>query len=201
MMERSSLFISLSGWSGISAGICALIGAWFASRVIGPAKHINNSADGSRYESLPDFSVAGYMGNRLFTIAVLTFTAALVLAFVFTYLRSKKKGFSIWGRSARRLLLNVSVPMAVGGVYLLHLMQAGTFGLIAPGCLIFYGLALLNASKYTLSEIRYLGYGNIILGIVNCWFIGYGLFFWAVGFGVLHIVYGALMWWKYERAG
>jgi hypothetical protein len=78
-------------------------------------------------------------------------------------------------------------------------MQLGNFALIAPGCLIFYGLALVNAGKYTLGEIRLLGFGQIALGILNCWFLGYGLFFWAAGFGVLHIVYGILMWWKYER--
>ena len=34
MMERSSRFISLSGLSGIAAGICAIAGAWFANDVI-----------------------------------------------------------------------------------------------------------------------------------------------------------------------
>ena len=70
---------------------------------------------------------------------------------------------------------------------------------VAPACLIFYGLALVNASKYTLTDIRYLGYCEIILGLVNVVFIGYGLYFWAAGFGLLHIVYGTAMWWKYER--
>jgi hypothetical protein len=81
------------------------------------------------------------------------------------------------------------------------MVQDGIFSLIAPGCLIFYGLALVNASKYTLKEVRYLGYGQMILGIINLWFIGYGIFFWAIGFGVLHILYGTMMWWKYEKPG
>jgi uncharacterized membrane protein HdeD (DUF308 family) len=71
--------------------------------------------------------------------------------------------------------------------------------LVAPGCLIFYGLGLINASKYTLDEIRYLGYLQIILGIINLWFVGYGLYFWAMGFGAMHILYGVYMWMKYER--
>ena len=89
--------------------------------------------------------------------------------------------------------------MLAGGIFLFKLMQFGTFGLIAPGCLIFYGLALVNASKYTLNEIRYLGYLEILLGIVALFFIRYGLYFWATGFGVLHILYGGYMWWKYEH--
>jgi hypothetical protein len=89
----------------------------------------------------------------------------------------------------------------VGGIYLWKMIQQGAFGLIAPGCLIFYGLSLVNASKYTLKEVRYLGYCQVALGLINLWFIGYGIFFWAIGFGVLHIIYGIVMWWKYEKAG
>jgi len=93
----------------------------------------------------------------------------------------------------------VGIPMVAGGLYILKLIEHGSFGLIAPGCLIFYGLALVNGSKYTLGEVRFLGYGQIILGIINLWYTGYGLYFWAAGFGVLHIVYGVIMWSKYER--
>jgi len=74
------------------------------------------------------------------------------------------------------------------------------YNLVAPGCLVFYGLALVNASKYTLGEIRYLGYGQLILGIINLWQLSYGLYFWAAGFGILHIIYGIVMWYRHERA-
>jgi hypothetical protein len=198
MMERSSRFISLSGLSGIAAGICALVGAWFANEVIvdngGPSGYrelVNKTLEVS---SLQDF-----MGHRLFQIAAYTFFAALFLAFLFTYLRSKKNDVPMWGYTSRRLLINVSVPMIAGGIYLFRQMEFGNYGLIAPGCLIFYGLALVNASKYTLGEVRYLGYCQVLLGIINCWFVGYGLYFWAVGFGLLHIIYGSVMWYKYER--
>lgn len=197
MMERSSRFISLSGWSGISAGICALTGAWFAHRVIG--FHNGGMRKSDVISDDRPFTVWRYMGNTLFTIALFTFIAAFVLAFFFTYLRSRKNNIPIWGATARRLMINVSIPMLAGGIYIIKLIENGTYGLIAPGCLIFYGLALVNASKYTLDEVRYLGYGQIILGVINCWAIGYGLYFWAAGFGILHIVYGILMWRKYEK--
>lgn len=202
MMERSSRFISLSGWSGISAGICALIGAWFANNVISRSRY---AADNDMSEIRHSYSNNGYvtvqefMGNKLFIIAALTFIAAFVSAFIFTYIRSRKNNTPIWGTTARRLLINVCIPMIAGAVFLLKLIHVGYYGLIAPGCLLFYGLALLNGSKYTLGEIRYLGYCEIILGMVSCWFVGWGLYFWAVGFGVLHIVYGAVMLNKYER--
>lgn len=200
MMERSSRFISLSGLSGIAAGVCALVGGWFAHNEISAyilENNVSYSSDRGKYI----FS-DGYLSlrNGLIEIAVITFIAAFVLAFIFTYIRSKKTNIPIWGATARRVLINVAIPMIAGGIYLLKLIDAEAYGYIAPGCLIFYGLAVLNASKYTLKEVRYLAYGLLLLGIISLWFIGYGLYFWALGFGVLHIVYGALMWWKYERS-
>jgi hypothetical protein len=202
MMERSSRFISLSGLSGVSAGICALVGAWFANDVV----NSHAASRGIKVEEYLDYkrdsggyTVQEYIGSPLMRIAICTFVAAFIFAFIFTYIRSRKNNTPIWGVTSRRLLINVSVPLCVGGVYLLKLMEAGAYGLIAPGCLIFYGLALVNASKYTFVEIKYLGYCNLALGLVNLLYTGYGLYFWALGFGVLHIIYGATMWWRYER--
>jgi hypothetical protein len=200
MMERSSRFISLSGLSGISAGICALTGAWFAysSLYLYNQEHnILYTKEQGRYTSGDSLTV---LTTDLLTIALLTFAGACITSFFFTWLRSKKNGTSLWGTTTLRLFWNTVIPLASGGLFLFRSMQLENYELIAAGCLIFYGLALVNASKYTLSEVRYLGYCQILLGIVNLWMPGYSLYFWAAGFGVLHIVYGLLMWFKYERA-
>lgn len=195
MMERSSRFISLSGLSGIAAGVCALIGAWFASQKI--QCWVKGDCQLSLVMQAGDTNLV----NDLFWIATLTFVAAFLSAFIFTWLRSKRTQTPIWGGSTMRLFWNVTIPLGVGAIFLFRIMQLGHFELVAPGCLIFYGLALVNGSKYTLGEIRYLGYGQVLLGLVNLWFMGYGLQCWAMGFGVLHIVYGIVMWYKYERKG
>lgn len=194
IMERSGRFISLSGWSGIAAGTCALIGA---------------AAGYSEFKFLPTGELGRPHGvvalmdpglrNRLILLGLCTFLAALLSAFLFTYLRSRREGVPIWGAAARRLLWNTCIPMLAGGVLVLRLLYLDLGGLVAPVCLLFYGVALVNGSKYTLGEVRYLGYAEIILGAVNCAFPGYGLYFWAAGFGVLHIVYGIWMWNKYEK--
>ncbi len=202
MMDRSSRFISLSGLSGVAAGICALIGAWFAADIInnsGVISYRSENANDIEYNGFGISILRSFMGQKLFLIAIITFIAAFVVAFLFTYLRSRKQGIPVWGSSAKRLMWNVLLPMVAGGVFLLKLIEAGVFGLIAPGCLIFYGLALVNGSKFTLGEIRYLGYVMILLGLINCWFPGFGIYFWAAGFGLLHILYGLVMWNKYER--
>jgi hypothetical protein len=198
MMEQSSRFISLSGLSGIAAGLCALIGAHFANNVL-HASNGNTLKELDTHLYNGNLHLKDYMGNQLFQIALYTFIAAIILATIFTVLRSHKTNTPIWGNASKRLLFNMAVPMAAGGIYLLKLIEHGSFGLIAPGCLIFYGLALVNASKYTLGEVKFLGYGQIILGIINLFYLGFGIYFWAVGFGILHIVYGTIMWLKYER--
>lgn len=199
MMERSSRFISLSGWSGISAGICALAGAWVAhSRIASYVQAMFGGGLGGRPRRYGiDSSEA--LTKDLIIIAAITFITAFISAFLFTWVRSRKNGTPLWDRTVQRLAWNTILPMVIGGLVVIRAMQWGYYELVAPGCLIFYGLALVNASKYTLGEIRYLGYGQLILGIINLWAVGGGLYFWAAGFGLLHIMYGAIMWWKYER--
>lgn len=196
MMERSSRFISLSGLSGVSAGVCALIGAAVAY------PYVENHRDGlttCKIASGISGGISSIIQLPLFWIAAVTFCAALLSSFIFTYLKSRRENIPIWGTTAKRLLFNVSIPLLVGGLFLLRLAQLGNYSLLAPGCLVFYGLALINAGKYTFGEIKYLGYCQIILGVTSLWLTGYGLYLWAFGFGVLHIVYGAYMWWKYEK--
>ncbi len=193
MMERSSRFISLSGLSGIAAGACALVAALYTWQIFQ-----SYQAAGFNFRHMA-FEPNGELRLKLLVIGGITFTLAMSLAFIFTYLRSRKTGIPIWGTMARRLLWNTVIPLFVGGVVVVRLLDVGLHGLIAPSCLLFYGLALLNGSKYTLPEVRWLAYGQIILGLINLWMIGYGLIFWALGFGILHILYGSIMWWKYEK--
>jgi hypothetical protein len=192
IMERSSRFISLSGLSGISAGLCALAGAWFAY------DHI--------YEYYNQFGQQGYSGNEfsdlklsLLVIAAAVLAAALIFSLYFTNRRARQNKQKLWDHTSKRLLMNLVLPLLAGGLFILAMLQQNEWRFVAPACLIFYGLALVNAGKYTLNEVRYLGLLEILLGLINTQYIGYGLYFWAAGFGVLHIIYGVVMWWKYEK--
>jgi hypothetical protein len=193
IMQQSSRFISLSGWSGIAAGCCALAGAWYVASKIECWKR----GDCEFQRLVEDGGVN--LNSTLLQIGIVTFLAACFFAFIFTYLRSKKTGTPLWGFTSRRLLVNGAIPMIVGGIFIYKMLELQFYELAPPACLLFYGLALINASKYTLGEVRYLGYGQLILGLLSCWATGYGLYFWAAGFGILHIVYGVVMLYKYER--
>jgi hydrogenase-4 membrane subunit HyfE len=151
------------------------------------------------YNSMP--SRIGW-SDLVFELVAIACGVLLVAVLASTYLTvktAKKNNQSIWDKSSQLLLANMMIPLAVGGVFGLILIKQDLFGLVAPVTLIFYGLALINASKYTLHDIRYLGFAEVILGLMNSASIGYGIFYWAIGFGVLHIIYGALMYFKYER--
>ena len=196
IMERSSRFISLSGLSGISAGVVALASAYIThsylvSEAVRKTFEYNNiyiSAEKEKEIIL-----------RLGLIALATLGIALLAAFAFTARKAKKEGVKLFDRSAIRLAINMMLPLGTGGAFCLALLYHQEYGLVAPATLVFYGLALFNAGKYTLDDIRYLGLSQIGLGLVASFNVGYGLEFWAVGFGVLHIVYGFVMWYKYER--
>lgn len=198
MMERSSRFLSLSGLSGISAGICALAGAATAYPYIHGVKNVVINEETAYVQALSgDWTLL--FNTWLFWIAAATFVAALGSAFYFTLRKSRQHGLRIWDAAARRMLVNLFIPIVLGGIVILRLTIIREAVLIAPFMLLFYGLGLINASKYTLGEIRYLGYCMLVLGIINLWMPGYGIYFLALGFGVMHIIYGLMMWQKYER--
>ena len=195
MMERSSRFISLSGLSGIAAGVCGLIGAWIAHGIL------ENYYGRGSWEIFGRFSGPEFqqLKTKLLILGSIVFAAALISSFVFTWLKAKRQKIPLWNLTTRKLLWNGIIPLSAGALFILGMLRYNDWGYVAPASLIFYGLALVNASKYTFTDVRYLGYGQIILGLINMLYIGYGLYFWAAGFGVLHIIYGAIMWWKYER--
>lgn len=188
MMNRSSKFISLSRMSGIAAGILALVGAYLAFQTI--------YAD-QNYLVYRQASLSSENLLNLLIIALMTLILSIGSGIFFTTRKAKKNKQKLWDSQTKNLLINLFIPLATGGILCFILLLKGFIGIIAPLTLIFYGLALVNASKYTLEEIRSLGLIEIILGLLGIYFIGYGLILWAIGFGILHIVYGIVMHLRY----
>ncbi|MEH0153860.1 hypothetical protein V6R21_06910 [Limibacter armeniacum] len=190
LMERSSRFLSLSGLSGIFAGVYALIAAVIVYfRAYQP--------DDSIFYRRAYFSENTV--KELIFIGIATLVLAISTGLIFSYRKAKKSGEPIWNNSSKRVVFNLAIPLATGGIFSIILLLKGMAIMVAPVTLIFYGLSLVNASKYTFGDIRSLGIGEIILGLLAAYFSGYGLFFWAIGFGILHILYGGIMYYKYER--
>ncbi len=191
LMDRSSRFISLSGLSGILAGLYCLIGAGLAYKII--------YFDTTTLGNYSDLIITETMLVQLILIATSVILLSLVTGIVLSIRKAKKSDDNIWNASTKRLIINFLIPLLTGGFFILFLIEKEILGLVAPLTLLFYGLACVNASKYTLGDIRYLGITMIFLGLLSTWFLGYGLLFWALGFGVCHILYGSIMYYKYDR--
>ncbi|GAB4006024.1 hypothetical protein GCM10028808_07130 [Spirosoma migulaei] len=192
IMERSSKFLSLAGWAGIMAGLYALAGAYIAYEVLGfnPDELVYSSTNSSG----SSFSLV-----QVIALASAILVLAMGTAILLSYNKATKRGEKLWNAIVKRLLINMAVPLLVGGLLILVLITKGLIGLLAPFTLVFYGLALYNASQFTYEEVKSLGLIQIGLGLLSAYFVEYGLVCWALGFGVAHIMYGIYMHYRYER--
>ena len=181
LMEKSSKFISVSGLAAILAGIYALAGAYIATQVITPETHLIVTLE--------------FMA----IIALSVLAAAAVTAGILSYCKSQKTGQSFFSRLTYRALWNFSLPMLTGGIVCISILMHEYYDILASVMLLFYGLALVNASKFTYSSVAWLGYAFICLGAVDCFWAGHSLLFWTIGFGGFHILFGILFYLHYER--
>lgn len=210
MMQASSRVLSLSGWSGIWAGIVALLGSgyfyfiyhYYGSVVAYSQHSFYGQGEINEHDLavVSNYTLDAAQQTQLVWTAVAIFILAVLGGVFFTYRKNIKAGMHIgFNAIAQKLLINLAIPMLAGGAFCLHFFMQESFYYLVPCSLVFYGLALINASKYTLTQIKYLGLFEIILGIIALFVMNYHIVIWALGFGVLHIIYGILMWYKYDR--
>jgi hypothetical protein len=190
MMERSSRFISLSGLSGVFAGLSALIGGFYAYQLFG--------ANGISYLDGNSYHENSNLVWKLFFTASIVLFSALTFGIFFTWRKSKKYNLPIWTTATKKMLFNLAIPLFVGAVFCFALLSNKIYFLIAPTTLLFYGLALINAEKYTFSDIKYLGFCELALGCVSLFYLEYGLVCWIIGFGLLQILDGIVLFKKYK---
>ena len=187
IMERSTKFLSLSGISGVLAGIYALAGSYLVYEILGNP------------EALVQGILSGEQVWNLFLTGLAVLVLAIATAVIFSVNKAKKRGDKVWNSAAKRMLVNMAVPLMTGGIFVVILLTKDLIILIAPVTLIFYGLALYNASKFTFSDVKYFGFTQLVLGLLAVYFTQYSLLFWAFGFGVMHIIYGIYVNYKYEK--
>lgn len=190
IMERSTRFLSLSGLSGIVAGIIGLAGGLAAIFLI---------LDGNPDGTFPDLGSGSAMRESLIIDSLIMVLLAIITALVLSYRKALRQGIKLWTPVSKRLMIHLLIPVVSGGFFILILYNNDLYSLIIPSMLIFYGLALVNAGKFTFSEIFYLGLLQVILGLVAALLPYYAIFLWLFGFGILHIAYGVIMYRKYDR--
>ncbi|WP_370086222.1 hypothetical protein [Ekhidna sp.] len=189
IMNRSSRFISLSGLSGITAGVIALTGVYLLHKFV---------FEYQDYLIFDRVAISSDRFDQLWQISLGTLLLAILSVIYLTTKETKKRNQRIWDHHTKRILVNLTIPLFTGGILCLTLLFEGFIGMLPPLSLIFYGLALINVSKYTLNEIRNLGLLEVALGLIAMQYIEHGLIFWSIGFGGLHILYGAIVYRKYK---
>ena len=189
MMERSVKFISLSGLSGVLAGIYALAGAgvgYYKTYYPNPPYGWEITNDERAF-------------SNLIIVAIVVLVLSLATGLWLSSRKATKLGTTIWNKPSKQLFKDLSIPLVTGGILIIIMLLRGYIGFVAPACLLFYGLALIYASRNTYREIQYLGFIEIGLGLLAAALPGYGLIFWALGFGVMHIIYGSIMYFRYDK--
>ena len=181
LMEKSSKFISISGLAAIMAGVYALAGTYIATCLV-----------------TPDTTLITAL-KLMIIVAILVLAAAAVTAGILSYNKSKKLRQKFFSKLTYRALWNFSLPMLAGGIVCISILMHEYYDILASVMLLFYGLALVNTSKFTYSSVAWLGYAFLCLGIADCFFEGHALMFWTIGFGGFHILYGMLFYLQYER--
>jgi hypothetical protein len=189
MMSKSSQFISLSGLSGVLAGIYALVGGWYADKLL------------SDYftDSVYSLEIVENLEFKLIYIAILIIAASILSGLLLSNSKSKKIGVKLWNETSKRLVVNFCIPLLTGGILVFILIVRQFYELIIPTTLLFYGMACIHASKYTLGDVKYLGITITIIGLLSAYFYKYSIPLWILGFGFCHIFYGGMMWFKYDR--
>lgn len=191
LMERSSRFLSLSGLSGVMAGIYALIGAFTGYSIV--TKKYGSLTISDSYSDNPQIY------HQLLLIATIILLLSVLTCLILSIREAKKKNENYWNPVSKRLISSMAIPLFTGGLFIIILLLKADYQLIASACLIFYGLSLISASQYTFSDVKWLGLCQIALGLLAALMPESGLWFWAFGFGFLHIIYGSVMHFKYNR--
>jgi hypothetical protein len=192
MMQRSSKFVSLSGWSGVMAGIYGLLAAYLAQQHL---RFDPSAMEAAALTGLNAYAALSGMMALAGGLLVLSIGTAAWMA----QQKARKQGEMVWTAASRRLLTDLAVPLLTGGLLLLGLAWMGYHSLLLPTSLLFYGITLYQAGPITYAALRILGLLNITLGFFALLLPQQAMLFWAAGFGLMHIVYGLFIHFRYEK--
>jgi hypothetical protein len=194
IMEESSRFLSLSGLSGIMAGLIAIAGA-IAAKVI-----IEKYSPSAEWYSAP--FTTDPEGRKMLVLLLADMAVVLILALagavVFSSRKARKSGLTVWTPVTRRMLTSLILPLLTGGLFIILTITSVPVYVTVASTMIFYGLAVVSAGKFTFGEIHWLGVLEIAAGLICLLFPAGALLIWAGGFGAIHIVYGLFMHLRYK---
>jgi hypothetical protein len=184
IMERSTKFLSLSGVAVVLIGVYALVAVYIAYQVIGYDPREATSPD---------------MINKLLGFGAIVMAVSVITVIFLSRQKAIRRNEKFWNPTFRRLLVHALTPLLTGGILILIFIAKDLPAFIIPLSLVFYGLMLYTAGKFTFPEFQAIGLVEIALGLFSAYYTPYSLGSWAIGFGLVHIGLGLYLYFRYER--
>ncbi|MEM7417422.1 MAG: hypothetical protein AAF389_18165 [Gemmatimonadota bacterium] len=171
-MERSGSFTHVSGIGGVGMG----------SLAIGAAALAWNASTTAEW----------------LAIWLVAAGASLAVSVLAMARKSAADGVTLLTGPGRKFAWSVTPPLAAGGVLTIALVRAGAFDLLPGMWLLLYGAAIVTGGSHSVRSIPFMGAAFMAAGVGALLTpASWGDVWMAVGFGVLHIVFGALIWRKH----
>ncbi len=192
LMERPIRYSTMSGLSGILAGLAALVG-------VAIDRHVYNH----------------YLPREAMWINIFVWAGVFIAAFtcsaVLTHIRERKQNMPFWSPVKRRILMTILTPFICGIGLTVAIMYRwyikdgpNQWGLIPAICMTFYAVALWQVGSFSIGELRVMAVAFILAALVSACFFQADIPglekgtapSWALGitFGGFHIIYGLVVW-------
>jgi len=186
MAESSKFLVFTTGLSGLFSGLFAIAGITY----------IYFLAEG-KVNDIQEL-VTNYK-STIAIVLVVTLAFSTLITFLLTKRNAKSNGQNPWNPIAKKMVFNFYSVGILGGIYVLILFFQEKYEFIVELMLIFYGMALLNGSKYTFDQVKFLAYIQIALGLICSLYPTHDFWFWIVGFGFVNLIYGGIMYFGYGK--
>ena len=171
-MEGASSFTAVPGWGGMLIGVTALVAAFIAS--LQPA-------------------AALWLGVWIVEAAV-----SCLIGGVAMLQKARKADTPLLSQPGRRFALSLAPPLAAGALLTLFLFRAGSFAVLPGLWLLLYGAGVVTGGAFSVRVVPAMGVAFMILGAAALFSPPtWGDLYMAAGFGGLHLIFGAIIAWRY----
>jgi len=171
-MEGASSFTAVPGWGGMLIGVTALVAAFIAS--LQPA-------------------AALWLGVWMVEAAV-----SCLIGGVAMLQKARKAETPLLSQPGRRFALSLAPPLAAGALLTLFLFHAGSFAVLPGLWLLLYGAGVVTGGAFSVRVVPAMGVAFMVLGAAALFSpAAWGDVYMAVGFGGLHLIFGAIIAWRY----
>ena len=181
-MEQGKSYFSLKSLSGILIGIYGLATVYLIDKL--------TSGEGSGIEMVSQLPIL-FLQIGITAIAVVFIIISLFTLWIRAKRRAKSEGKKLWNTSNKKIRLQTLITLLVLIVVIIVIANQGYYSLVTPISLFFYGLFLLNLSRFSSKGLVFLSIGEVLLGVAAYMIYDKEIFFLALGFGLLPIIYGA----------